>query len=58
MIWSHKGDKSETMQITQAKEFASQIEAATNKYSKVIITGDANLCSRKWNEDNYTCILL
>ena len=36
--WSHNGDKSETV---------------TKKCNRVIITGDANLCALKWNDEKY-----
>ena len=51
--WSSKGDKSEKMQIKQVKDFAIQIESIAKKCNRVIITGDANLCSLKWNDEKY-----
>ena len=41
------------MQIKQVKDFAIQIETVAKKCNRVIITGDANLCSIKWNEEKY-----
>jgi exonuclease III len=42
------------VKISQLKKFTKQIEHATSDGSKVIITGDANLCAMRWNETNYT----
>jgi hypothetical protein len=33
--------------------FVDQINKAANSSSKLIIMGDANLCSRKWGQDDY-----
>ena len=41
------------MQVDQIKVFADQIEVVSKKCKKIIITGDANLCTLKWNEENY-----
>ena len=40
------------MQVDQIKVFADQIEVVSKKCKKIIITGDANLCTLKWNEEN------
>ena len=36
--------------------FTKQIEEVTNRTKKVLILGDANLCSTKWNEKDFTNI--
>ena len=52
--WNHEGDKTEECQIEQINTFASQIDLAATSGSNLIITGDVNLCSNKWDDSNYT----
>ena len=52
--WSHNGDRSENSQVEQITKFSEQIEQATGNKSKVIITGDANLCENNWKKATYT----
>ena len=48
--WSHNGLKSKEIQIKGISVFAAQIELATRrKTTNVIIIGDANLCTEKWD---------
>ena len=35
------------------ENFATQIEKASEKPCNIIILGDANLCSKKWNDSGY-----
>ena len=51
--WTYKGIKSDALQIEQMKKFANQIDTVAKKCSKIIITGDANLYSTKWNNENF-----
>ena len=51
--WSHNGDATEKMQVKQIEELAKQIDIACETYEKVVITGDVNLCSSKWEDTNY-----
>ena len=51
--WSYKGDTTETTMVKQIKTFINQIESASNKSDKIIITGDANLDANKWDSTNF-----
>ena len=51
--WSQNGVKSEKMQVEQINKFTEQIERALTQSSKIIIMGDANLCSTKWKDPNF-----
>ena len=48
--WSHRGDRSEKLQVEQIEELGKQINMLNARNDKVILTGDANLCSEKWKE--------
>ena len=42
--------------VAEQKEIViltNQIESASNEKKDLIITGDANLCSKKWNEQSF-----
>ena len=56
--WSYDGSKTESSQLEGLSKFANQIERATNQSNKCVIVGDANLCSQKWRDPNYTHKLL
>ena len=43
----------EKSQIERMVNFTSQIEKASEKPCQIIILGDANLCSQKWNEPGF-----
>ena len=45
--------KSDALQIEQMKIFADQIDRVAKKSRKLIITGDANLDSSKWNDEKF-----
>ena len=51
--WTWNGDNSEKAQMERMDNFAAQIEKANEKSCNIVILGDANLCSEKWNEDTY-----
>ena len=51
--WTHEGTKSVEEQVKNMELFNNQIEKASAKYNNLIILGDANLCSTKWNEPNF-----
>ena len=40
-------------QVKNIELFNSQIEKVSAKYNNVIILGDANLCSDKWNDPGF-----
>ena len=40
-------------QIQRINSFVSQIEKATSKFKNIVIVGDANLDSNKWNNDKF-----
>ena len=51
--WSYDGKLSVPEQVSEIEEFCRQISLANNSSNKIIILGDANLCSEKWTELNY-----
>ena len=51
--WSSDGKLSVPKQVEQIEEFCNQINSAASPNGKMIITGDANLCSEKWLKDDY-----
>ena len=51
--WSSNGKLAVPEQISQIELFVDQINEAANSSSKIIIMGDANLCSNKWGRDDY-----
>ena len=51
--WSSYGDKSEAKQNEQMTIFTNQIDSINKTNSNIIITGDANLCSIKWNNGDF-----
>ena len=51
--WSAGGKLTVPEQVKQMEDFCCQINLASALYSKVIITGDANLCENKWMEDDF-----
>ena len=51
--WTCNGVKSDALQIEQMKIFADQIDRVAKKSRKLIITGDANLDSSKWNDEKF-----
>lgn len=51
--WSRKGDNSQARQVEALKAFTNQIERAANEGKFLVLLGDANLCSEKWEEPEY-----
>ena len=51
--WSQNGVESEKMQVEQINKFTEQVERALIQSGKIIIMGDANLCSTKWKDPNF-----
>ena len=51
--WSSDGKLTVPEQAKQMELFCNQINRAALSYCKIVITGDANLCSEKWLLDNY-----
>jgi hypothetical protein len=51
--WSADGKLTVPEQVEQMEIFCNQINRAAATNCKIIITGDANLCSEKWGLDNY-----
>ena len=51
--WTKDGDNSQERQIQSIKVLTNQIEVASKENKQIIITGDANLCSRVWRNEEY-----
>ena len=51
--WSNNGERSTEIQLEEIELFCNQINRAAMKNSKVIATGDANLCAERWRQDGY-----
>ena len=51
--WSQNGRDSIEDQIKSMDIFTKQIDKASEKTQHVLILGDVNLCSTKWNQDNF-----
>ena len=51
--WSPGGVKSIEAQVEAMRVFTNQIEQAAAENKNIIILGDANLCSIKWNSPNF-----
>ena len=52
--WSQNGQNSEASQMARMEVFSNQINEASLKCKNIIVLGDANLDSNKWNEDKFT----
>ena len=52
--WSHDGIKSTKTQCEAMKMFCCQIEKAGSENKNIVVTGDANLCSKKWMDPEFT----
>ena len=50
----HEGSKSAKIQLDAFRVFCDQIEKANSENKNVVIQGDANLCSEKWLEADFT----
>ena len=51
--WSPSGDRSIEAQVNAMQVFTKQIENATTERKNVIILGDANLCSLRWDSPDF-----
>jgi hypothetical protein len=51
--WAPGGLRTIPAQIEAIQCFTNQIERATNENKTVVIVGDANLCSEKWNSPTF-----
>ena len=51
--WSPGGDNTIEAQVTAMEVFTEQIERATAENKALLIMGDANLCSARWNSPLY-----
>ena len=51
--WAPGGDNSIPAQTKSMQVFTSQIEKAAAENKSIIITGDANLCSEKWDTPDF-----
>ena len=51
--WSHEGLENEMAQSLGLDVFINQMEKASSECEKIIICGDANLCSLKWKDEKY-----
>ena len=53
--WSDGGKLTVPEQVSQINQFCDQINlaASSNTNSKLIVTGDANLCGDNWKKDDY-----
>ena len=51
--WSTNGKLTVPEQVTQIEEFCEQINSACKETKKIIVTGDANLCAKKWQAEDY-----
>ena len=52
--WSHNGLKSGKLQVEQITTFCDQIDKAAAKYDHIIVTGDTNLCSINWRDEDFS----
>ena len=51
--WTQNGDKTEAAQIKRIEVFSKQIKEANKTNCDMLIMGDANLCSTKWNNHDF-----
>ena len=51
--WSFEGENSHSSQLDRIDIFMKQVEKATKGNDGTIIIGDVNLCSKKWDDQNY-----
>ena len=51
--WAPRGIKSVPTQVEAIQCFTNQIERAAAENKIIVIVGDANLCSEKWNSPTY-----
>ena len=51
--WTPNGNRSIEAQVTAIQSFTKQIENATGEGKSVLVMGDANLCTLKWDSPNF-----
>ena len=51
--WKRNGEGSEEQQLTNMTILVDQIEKATEEDKEMIMLGDANICTQKWEDPNY-----
>ena len=51
--WAPGGDKSVHAQVEAMQSFTDQIERAVSEDKTVVILGDANLCSERWDSPTF-----
>ena len=51
--WSNEGLLNVEEQLTAIKYLTSQFEQADSEQKKIIVLGDVNLCSAKWNDSDF-----
>lgn len=56
--WSSEGDNSHSSQLDRINTFLQQVEKASSGDDGIIIVGDINLCSKRWDSHNYAHKLL
>ena len=55
--WSTNGIRSVETQLKSIRTFVNQLEKTTNDKKSVLVMGDANLCSLKWNDPDYNLFI-
>ena len=51
--WNNNGLDSIPEQVKRMNILTTQIDKAAGIFSRIIMLGDMNLCSRKWNQDKF-----
>ena len=51
--WTRNGIRSEEEQLKSMEVFTKQMEQASMENKNMILMGDANICTLKWDEDNF-----
>ena len=51
--WASGDDHTQETQLSSLEIFTNQMEEVATEKKEMIILGDANLCTLKWNEDGF-----
>ena len=51
--WDHSGEKSIDDQLQRIRVLIDQVERAIEETRHVLIIGDMNMCSKKWDDGDY-----
>ena len=51
--WTKNGDVTQEKQLQSIQILTAQLEAAANEEKEIIVLGDINLCSNKWNNADF-----